>query len=48
MYHQYHPYEEMNKFTRQIDQTLRRDIQKAINDEFKAISYYTQLAETGP
>ncbi|MGM0750992.1 MAG: ferritin-like domain-containing protein [Bacillota bacterium] len=47
MYNQY-PYYFENHDDRQIDRQLRRDIQKAINDEFKAISYYTQLAELAP
>jgi rubrerythrin len=48
LYYNYHPYEDMSEFQRQIDETLRRDIRKAINDEFKAISYYTKLAEMAP
>ncbi|WP_064093243.1 ferritin-like domain-containing protein [Rossellomorea aquimaris] len=40
----FYQYEEQ----RQLDPQLRRDIQKAINDEFTAISYYTQLAAIAP
>ncbi|TMU88344.1 ferritin-like domain-containing protein [Bacillus sp. BHET2] len=43
-----HPYYFDNGDDREIDQQLRRNIQKAINYQFKAISYYTQLAELAP
>ncbi|MCA1053938.1 ferritin-like domain-containing protein [Rossellomorea aquimaris] len=48
MHYHINPYESNHEFQRQIDPTLRRDIQKAINDQFKAISWYTQLAELAP
>jgi rubrerythrin len=48
MYEFYSRHEEYWEDDTRLDEQLLRDINKAVNDEFSAIHYYTRLAELAP
>ena len=48
MYEFYSRHEEYWEDDTRLDEQLLRDINKAVNDEFSAIHYYTCLAELAP
>ena len=48
MYEFYSRHEEYWEDDTRLDEQLLTDINKAVNDEFSAIHYYTRLAELAP